>query len=255
MRWPRSSYCLTCALTANRAATHITYLASMTAKRGPEDRPRAIERYQVLKKEFDAVKPWRSGAWIKFTNGVRRRSNLAKGGTPGRPLFKPDTATECCKSPDMKRRTFLQLSIPLAAGLALPACKRIEGSVEKPLLPLVLKGGRSFFEGRWQIMDIGIDAAGKLRFGIELRGAETLNVMVESARRMHEILADNSTSPKILIRFSEVQVSDGVLLRSSAWRQRRRGAYYRRLANSPIRQLRVLAFVMAIRARTGGSGL
>src|SRR5215204_2711886 len=95
-------------------------------------------------------------------------------------------------SPVMKRRTFLQLSIPLATGLVLPACKRIVGSVESPVLPLVLQGGRSFFEGRWQVMDIGIDDAGKLRFGVNLRGAETLNV---SGRIVSpgfiDILADN----------------------------------------------------------------
>jgi hypothetical protein len=74
----------------------------------------------------------------------------------------------------MKRRTFLQMSIPLAAAtLALPACKRIEGSVEKPVLPLVLRGGRVFFNDRWQTIDVGIDEAGKLRLAGDLRGLET----------------------------------------------------------------------------------
>ena len=64
----------------------------------------------------------------------------------------------------MKRRTFLKMSIPLAAAtFALPACKRIEGSVEKPVLPLILRGGRVFYNNRWQTMDVGIDGAGKLR--------------------------------------------------------------------------------------------
>ena len=43
------------------------------------------------------------------------------------------------------------MSLPLAASLALPACKRIEGSVEKPVLPLVLRGGRVFFNDHWGI--------------------------------------------------------------------------------------------------------
>src|SRR5688572_8490713 len=112
----------------------------------------------------------------------------------------------------MNRRTFLQLSIPIVAGLALAACKRIEGSVEKPLLPLVLQGGRAFFNGRWQTIDIGIDDTGKLRFGSELRGTETLNV---SGRVVSpgfiDILADNSTSPEVTYPiFEKYKISDGV---------------------------------------------
>src|ERR1044072_8520817 len=112
----------------------------------------------------------------------------------------------------MNRRTFLQLSLPLAAGLALPACKRIEGSVEKPLLPLVIHGGRAFFTARWQRIDIGIDDAGNLRFGNDLRGTETLNVngRVVSPGFI-DILADNSTSPETTYSiFEKYKISDGV---------------------------------------------
>src|SRR6185312_7252726 len=98
----------------------------------------------------------------------------------------------------MKRRTFLQMSIPLAAAsLALPACNRIEGSVEKPLLPLVLRGGRAFIDGQWRTTDIGIDENNKLRVGIDLRGSETLNVTGRViSPGFVDILADNSTSPE-----------------------------------------------------------
>src|ERR1043166_6939231 len=97
----------------------------------------------------------------------------------------------------MKRRTFLQMSLPLAASLALPACKRIEGSVEKPVVPLVLRGGRAFFNDRWQTMDVGI---------------ETLDV---SGRVVSpgfiDILADNSTEPELTYQvFEKYKVSDGV---------------------------------------------
>ena len=159
----------------------------------------------------------------------------------------------------MKRRTFLQLSIPLAAGLALPACKRIEGSVEKPVLPLVLRGGRSFFEGRWKTMDIGIDAIGKLRFGSEMRGVETLNV---SGRVVSpgfiDILADNSTSPETTYPiFEKYKVSDGV---TTALQMHGGsadcGAYYRRFARLPhLINYGVSTFVMAIRAGSGGRRL
>lgn len=157
----------------------------------------------------------------------------------------------------MKRRTFLQISIPLAAaGLVLPGCKRIEGSVEKPVLPMVLHGGRSFFEGRWQVMDIGIDEAGKLHFGIDLRGTETLNVSgrVVSAGFI-DILADNSTSPESTYPiFEKYKVSDGV---TTALQMHGGsadcGAYYRRFARLPHAiNYGVSTFVMGIRVRSGG---
>lgn len=156
----------------------------------------------------------------------------------------------------MKRRTFLQLSIPLVAGLALPACRRIEGSVEKSVLPLVLTGGRALFEGRWQTMNIGIDAAGKLRFGSELRGVETLNVSDKVVSPgFIDILADNSISPETTYPiFEKYKVSDGV---TTALQMHGGsadcGAYYRRFGRLPhLINYGVSTFVMAIRARSGG---
>jgi N-acyl-D-aspartate/D-glutamate deacylase len=155
----------------------------------------------------------------------------------------------------MNRRKFLQLSIPLVAGLALPACKRIEGSVEKPHLPLVLHGGRAFFNGRWQNIDIGIDAAGKLRFGSDLRGTETLNVSGRVvAPGFIDILADNSTSPETTYSiFEKYKVSDGV---TTALQMHGGsadcGAYHRHFSRQPhVINYGVSTFVMAIRARAG----
>jgi len=156
----------------------------------------------------------------------------------------------------MKRRTFLQMSIPLAAAtLALPACKRIEGSVEKPLLPLVLRGGRSFIDDQWRTVDIGIDDAGKLRFGIDLRGTETLNVTGRViSPGFIDILADNSTSPETTFQiFEKYKVSDGV---TTALQMHGGspdcGAYYRHFTNrSHWINYGVSTFVMAIRARAG----
>lgn len=160
----------------------------------------------------------------------------------------------------MKRRTFLQMSIPLAAAsLALPACKRIEGSVEKPLLPLVLRGGRSFSDGQWRTVDIGIDDAGKLRLGIELRGTETLNVTGRViSPGFIDILADNSTSPESTYQiFEKYKVSDGV---TTALQMHGGspdcGAYYRQFSNRPHSiNFGVSTFVMAIRARAGARRL
>ena len=156
----------------------------------------------------------------------------------------------------MKRRTFLQMSIPLAAAsLALPACKRIEGSVEKPNLPLVLRGGRSFVDGQWRTIDVGIDEAGKLRLGLSLRGTETLDV---SGRVISpgfvDILADNSTSPESTYSiFEKYKVSDGV---TTALQMHGGspdcGAYYRHFARLPHAiNYGVSTFVMALRSGRG----
>jgi N-acyl-D-aspartate/D-glutamate deacylase len=148
------------------------------------------------------------------------------------------------------------MSIPLAAAtLALPACKRIEGSVEKPLLPLVLRGGRSFIDGQWRTVDIGIDEARRLRFGIDLRGVETLNVTGRViSPGFIDILADNSTSPETTYQiFEKYKVSDGV---TTALQMHGGspdcGAYYRYFTNRTHSiNYGVSTFVMAIRARSG----
>jgi len=148
------------------------------------------------------------------------------------------------------------MSIPLAAAsLALPACKRIEGSVEKPLLPLVLRGGRSFIDGQWRTVDVGIDEAGRLRFGIDLRGTETLNVTGRViSPGFIDILADNSTSPESTYQiFEKYKVSDGV---TTALQMHGGspdcGAYYRSFSNRPHSiNFGVSTFVMALRTRAG----
>src|SRR5689334_24324280 len=156
----------------------------------------------------------------------------------------------------MKRRTFLQISIPAAASLALPACKRIEGSVEKPVVPLVLRGGRAFYNDHWQIIDVGIDEAGKLRIGGDLRGLQTLDI---SGRVVSpgfiDILADNSTEPENTYQtFEKYKISDGV---TTALQMHGGsadcGAYYRHFAGVPHAiNFGVSTFVMAIRAGAGG---
>ncbi len=160
----------------------------------------------------------------------------------------------------MKRRTFLEMSIPLAAAsLALPACKRIEGSVEKPVLPLVLRGGRSFIDGQWRTVDVGVDEAGKLRIGIDLRGAETLNVTGRViSPGFIDILADNSTSPETTYEiFEKYKVSDGV---TTALQMHGGspdcGSYYRHFSTLPHSiNYGVSTFVMALRARSGARRL
>jgi N-acyl-D-aspartate/D-glutamate deacylase len=105
-------------------------------------------------------------------------------------------------------------------------------------------------------MDVGIDDAGKLRFGSDLRGIETLNV---SGRVVSpgfiDILADNSISPETTYSiFEKYKVSDGV---ATALQMHGGsadcGAYYRRFARLPHSiNYGVSTFVMGIRARGGG---
>ena len=153
----------------------------------------------------------------------------------------------------MKRRTFLKMSIPLAAAtFALPACKRIEGSVEKPVLPLILRGGRVFYNNRWQTMDVGIDGAGKLRLAGDLRGVETIDVTGRVVSPgFIDILADNSTEPENTFHiFEKYKITDGVTTALQMHGGSANcGAYYRHFAGVPHAiNYGVSTFVMAIRA-------
>src|SRR5688572_2220577 len=156
----------------------------------------------------------------------------------------------------MKRRTFLQMSIPVAAGLMLPACKRIQGSAEPPGVSLVLRGGRAFYQNRWQTIDVGIDFIGRLRFGKDLPAQQTLDVKNRIvAPGFIDILADNSTSPENTYRiFENYKVSDGV---ATALQMHGGssdcGSYYKRFSALPhLVNFGVSTFVMAIRSRAGG---
>lgn len=156
----------------------------------------------------------------------------------------------------MKRRTFLQMSIPVAAGLVLPACKQIQGSSEPPGLSLVLHGGRVFYQGRWQTTDVGIDFAGRLRFGRDLRAHQVLDVKDRVvAPGFIDILADNSTAPERTYQiFENYKVSDGV---ATALQMHGgssdSGSYYKRFSALPhLVNFGVSTFVMAIRSRAGG---
>ena len=156
----------------------------------------------------------------------------------------------------MKRRTFLQMSIPVAAGLVLPACKRIQGSAEPPGLSLVLRGGRAFYQNRWQTIDVGVDFNGRLRFGKDLRASQMIDVKDRIvAPGFIDILADNSTSPEHTYQiFENYKVSDGV---ATALQMHGGSAdcgnYYKRFSALPhLVNFGVSTFVMAIRSRAGG---
>lgn len=79
---------------------------------------------------------------------------------------------------------------------------------------LVLRKGRVFHEGSWQILDIGIDPGGRLKIG----PPETLQAadIIQVADRIIspgfiDILADNTANPRQTYKtFEKYKVSDGV---------------------------------------------
>lgn len=157
----------------------------------------------------------------------------------------------------MKRRTFLQLSVPLVAGLnSFPACGRVADSVEPQALPLVLRRGKAFFQNKWQTIDVGIDDDGKLRFGTNLRGQQTLDLSGKIVSPgFIDILADNSMSPESTYdTFEKYKVTDGV---TTALQMHGGsadcGSYYQRFAKLPhLVNFGVSTFVMVIRGQAGG---
>src|SRR3977135_747167 len=67
----------------------------------------------------------------------------------------------------MNSRKFIKMAGAVAAAaVVLPDCRgRIttsEGS--GPEVKLLLRGGKSFYQNKWQSIDVGIDAAGEQRF-------------------------------------------------------------------------------------------
>jgi N-acyl-D-aspartate/D-glutamate deacylase len=162
----------------------------------------------------------------------------------------------------MKRRTFLGMTVPLAAmGVTILDCRE-RGSVSGvngfgtpgPEVKLVLRGGKSFYQGKWQTSDVGIDAAGKLRLGTNLRAPEILDVSNKIvAPGFIDILADNSANPESTFPiFERFKVSDGV----TTGLQMHGGsadcaAYFKRLGASPhLINYGVSTFVMGIRNGT-----
>ena len=155
----------------------------------------------------------------------------------------------------MKRRTFLQLSVPLVALSTLPACKRVVGSVEPLALPIVLQNGKVFYQNKWQTMSVGIDLQGRIRLGTDLLGVETFNVSGKVVSPgFVDILADNSMDPESTYdTFEKYKVTDGV---TTALQMHGGSAdcgnYYQRFSKLPhLINFGVSTFVMVIRGEAG----
>src|SRR5215813_1338178 len=156
----------------------------------------------------------------------------------------------------MKRRKFIRLAVTAAAaGIVLPDCRgRIEVPAAVQEVKLLLRGGKSFYQGKWQTADVGIDAVGKLRFGNNLRAPEILDVSGKViAPGFIDILADNAISPETTYTiFEKYKVSDGV---ATALQMHGGsadcGVYYQKFSALPhLINFGVSTFVMVIRNRT-----
>jgi N-acyl-D-aspartate/D-glutamate deacylase len=156
----------------------------------------------------------------------------------------------------MKRRTFLQLSVPLVASINnLRSCAPIVSRVEAQSLVTVLLGGKAFYQNKWQTIDVGIDVSGKLRFGNDLQGLETLNISGKIVSPgFVDILADNSMDPESTYdTFEKYKVTDGV---TTALQMHGGsadcGSYYQRFGRLPhLINFGVSTFVMVIRGQGG----
>ena len=158
----------------------------------------------------------------------------------------------------MKRRNFIKMAAPLAAGLILPDCRgRVATSSSAgPELKLLLRGGKSFYQNRWQNINVGIDAAGRLRFANNLQAQEILDVSGKViAPGFIDILADNALSPETTFPiFEKYKVSDGV---TTALQMHGGSAdcdsYYQKFGGRQhLINYGVSTFVMVIRNRSGG---
>lgn len=187
-----------------------------------------------------------------------RAQNLT---SQNRPKQRPRVHSRIDKVHIMKRRTFIGMAVPLAAtGLTILDCRGRGGITTGvgpagPEVKLVLRGGRSFYQGKWQTGDIGIDASGKLRFGANLQALQIVDATNKViAPGFIDILADNAANPESTFPiFEKYKVSDGV---TTALQMHGGspdvGAYYRTFgARSHLINYGVSTFVMRIRNRTG----
>jgi N-acyl-D-aspartate/D-glutamate deacylase len=111
----------------------------------------------------------------------------------------------------MNRRRFVAAA--LAAAVPLPARRGIGRiMVSDRNLALVLRNGRYYRGGQWQVGDVGIDAAGKLAFGAGLEATQTIDVTDRViAPGFIDVLADNSANPAATYPiFEKYKVADGV---------------------------------------------
>ncbi|CAN5476126.1 D-aminoacylase [soil metagenome] len=113
----------------------------------------------------------------------------------------------------MKRRSFIKSAGLLAATLS-SAATFANISFPETGLKIVLRGGRSFYQNQWQLLDIGIDDKGRLKIG--QANSLTAEQIIDVAGKIVspgfiDILSDNSASPQKTFKIVEkFKVTDGV---------------------------------------------
>lgn len=115
----------------------------------------------------------------------------------------------------MRRRSFIRKAGTVALTLSGGADVFAGISFQRgPALSIVLRGGRCFYQNRWQSPDVGIDQAGKLFFGAAGQLVAPQIISIENriiSPGFIDILADNATNPQRTYKiFEKYKVSDGV---------------------------------------------
>ena len=111
----------------------------------------------------------------------------------------------------MKRRHFIKLSA--SASLLLPAVSLNAITIKPPPFETVLKNGKIFIQGKWQMANIGIDPSGKLNI---LSSLPSDGNIIDVAGNIIspgfiDILADNAARPESTYKtFEKYKVTDGV---------------------------------------------
>ncbi len=114
----------------------------------------------------------------------------------------------------MKRRSFIKTASVLTASITVGSAFAKISFQDKINIKWVLRGGKSFYQNAWQVLDIGIDESGKLRIGPinSLQAGEVMNVQGKIiSPGFIDILADNAANPQRTYKiFEKYKVSDGV---------------------------------------------
>ena len=114
----------------------------------------------------------------------------------------------------MKRRSFIKTAAVLATALtAKPAWAGISFQ-DTAKIRSVLRGGKSFYQDAWQILDVGILESGRLIVG-PVNSIKTAEIIDVSGKIVSpgfiDILADNAANPQRTYKiFEKYKVGDGV---------------------------------------------
>lgn len=111
----------------------------------------------------------------------------------------------------MNRRDFIKIST--SAPLLVPAVSFSAINIKPPPFETILKNGKLFLEGKWQIGSVGIDSLGKLSILSSLPNEG--NVIDVAGNIISpgfiDILADNAARPESTYKtFEKFKVTDGV---------------------------------------------